>query len=91
MTKINTNFTTKLRDCACNELTASNVGQKVTVCGWLMSKRNHGGIIFADIRDYYGMVQIAIDTHGKKSLQTLAHNINKTNIESVVFCFWYCE
>ena len=81
---IQSSLSTKLRNYTCNEVTSSILGNKVTICGWLMSKRNHGGIIFADIRDHYGIVQIAIDTLGKDERKQLLHKIDRVSHESVV-------
>ena len=45
----------------CGELTESAVGQKVTVCGWVQTKRDMGGVIFLDIRDREGTLQAVFD------------------------------
>ena len=39
-------------------LTTDDVNQKVKICGWVENIRDHGGIIFVDIRDYYGIIQV---------------------------------
>lgn len=49
------------RTCRCAELTASNVGQTVTVMGWVQKSRNKGGIIFVDLRDRSGIIQIIFE------------------------------
>ena len=50
-----------LRTHTCGELNISNVGQKVTLSGWVNSARNLGGLIFIDLRDRYGLTQVKID------------------------------
>ncbi|HDQ22903.1 MAG TPA: aspartate--tRNA ligase [Candidatus Uhrbacteria bacterium] len=50
-----------LRTNTCGELTKKQVGKKVTLCGWVNSRRDHGGIIFIDLRDRYGLTQIKFD------------------------------
>ena len=49
---------TALRTHTCGELTAANAGQTVTLSGWLDSKRNHGGVLFINLRDLYGVTQV---------------------------------
>ena len=46
------------RTCRCAELGESNIGQEVTVMGWVQKTRNTGGLIFADLRDRSGLLQI---------------------------------
>ncbi len=51
---------TALRTHTCGELNASNAGQTVTLCGWNDSKRNHGGVLFINLRDLYGVTQVVV-------------------------------
>lgn len=51
----------KYRTHNCSELTKSNVGQQVKLSGWVHSKRDHGSLIFIDLRDHFGVTQIVID------------------------------
>lgn len=48
----------KYRTHNCGELNINNVGQVVKISGWLDRKRDHGGILFIDLRDHYGITQI---------------------------------
>ena len=47
-----------LRTHTCNELNTQNIGAKVTLCGWVETVRDHGGVLFVDLRDHYGVTQI---------------------------------
>ena len=47
-----------LRTHTCNELTTSDIGKKVTLTGWIETVRDHGGVLFLDLRDHYGITQI---------------------------------
>lgn len=50
-----------MRTHTCGELNKKNVGQEVALAGWVHRRRDHGGIIFIDLRDRYGLTQIKFD------------------------------
>ncbi len=45
----------------CNALSTSHVGQEVTLMGWVMRRRDHGGVIFIDLRDRWGITQVVFN------------------------------
>jgi len=47
-----------LRTHTCGELKANDIGREVTLCGWVATRRDHGKIVFIDIRDRYGLTQV---------------------------------
>jgi aspartyl-tRNA synthetase len=65
----------------CNELRASNIGKKVRLSGWVHSKRDHGGLLFIDLRDRYGITQCVINIEKNKELMDIASGIR---LESVI-------
>lgn len=50
-----------MRSHMCGEVTDSDVGREVDLCGWVHRRRDHGGVIFIDLRDREGLVQIVFD------------------------------
>ena len=57
----------KYRTHYCGELRESDIGQSVRVAGWVENIRDHGGVMFLDIRDHYGVVQVVV--HDDKLLE----------------------
>jgi aspartyl-tRNA synthetase len=54
-------LTTGLRSDVCGELRPSDVGRRVRLAGWIHRRRDHGSLVFIDLRDRYGIVQVVVD------------------------------
>jgi aspartyl-tRNA synthetase len=63
------------RDTTCGVLTAGDVGKRVTLAGWADTRRDHGGLVFVDLRDYTGKVQLVINPERAPDAATLAREI----------------
>ena len=59
----------------CGELRIENVGQTVTVAGWVNSYRDHGNLVFVDLRDRYGLVQIVFNPDQDAQMHKIARQI----------------
>jgi len=59
-----------MRSHYCGEINAANVGDQVELCGWVHRRRDHGGVIFLDVRDRSGIVQVVYDPDTEASFAT---------------------
>ena len=50
------------RSHTCGQLTAANAGETVRLSGWVHRVRDHGGVLFIDLRDHYGITQVIADS-----------------------------
>jgi len=69
----------KYRSHTCNDLRKNDVGNKVLISGWINKKRDHGNLLFIDLRDNYGITQCIIDKENKNFL-----NLEKMQLETVI-------
>ncbi|MDP4117796.1 MAG: aspartate--tRNA ligase [Bacillota bacterium] len=53
-------YSTSLRTHTCGGLNRNNIGEKVKIAGWIANIRDHGGVIFLDLRDQYGVTQVVV-------------------------------
>ncbi len=58
-----------------NELTAANADQEVVLMGWVLRRRDHGGVIFVDLRDRYGKTQIVFNPEHNTEVHAKAHDL----------------
>jgi aspartyl-tRNA synthetase len=63
------------RDTTCGMLTAADVGTRVTVAGWADTRRDHGGLVFIDLRDFSGKVQLVINPDHASEAAPVAHDV----------------
>ena len=69
------------------ELRIKNIDQKIKLCGWIQKSRDLGGMTFIDLRDRYGITQLAFNEELNKSLSEKARNLNRewvVEIEGIV-------
>ena len=78
-----------LRTNTCNELRESDIGKSVVLTGWVDTVRDHGGVIFIDLRDHYGVTQIVFSDdqmlHGitKETVVKIDGEVEKRDAETV--------
>ena len=65
----------------CTEVSAANIGETVTVMGWVQTRRNLGALIFVDLRDRSGILQILFDENKRKLKIKLDNGQNLILIE----------
>ena len=69
----------KYRTHNCSELNLNDKGKKVFLSGWINKKRDHGNLLFIDLRDNYGLTQCVIDKSNK-----FFNDLEKTQLENVI-------
>ena len=69
----------KYRTHNCNELRKSDLDKDISISGWINKKRDHGNLLFIDLRDNYGITQCIIDKENKNFL-----DLEKTQLETVI-------
>ena len=67
------------RSHTCGELTTENIDQEIILSGWINKKRDHGNLLFIDLRDNYGITQCVIDKKNQFFL-----DLEKTQLETVI-------
>ncbi|MGB6971761.1 MAG: aspartate--tRNA ligase [Desulfobulbales bacterium] len=63
------------RSHSCNDLAVDNVGEVVTLMGWVLRRRDHGGVIFIDLRDRWGITQVVFNPEIHANVHAKAHQL----------------
>ncbi|MFH0857003.1 MAG: aspartate--tRNA ligase [bacterium] len=71
------------RTHTCGQLNKSDEGEEIILSGWVNSRRDHGGLIFIDLRDKYGMTQINFDPESSKDAWKIAESIRSEYVVMV--------
>ena len=71
------------RTNTCGELSKKDVKKDAALCGWVASSRDHGGIIFVDLRDRYGLTQVVFDPKHKKDGHKEAEQLRREDVIAV--------
>ncbi len=78
-----------LRSHTCNELNTEHIGQKAALTGWVDTIRDHGGVIFLDLRDHYGVTQVVLSSDSllegvtKETVVKVTGEVTKRDEETV--------
>jgi len=72
-----------MRTSTCGELTKKDIGKSAALAGWTHSRRDHGGIIFIDLRDRHGLTQLIFDPKHNKKAHSEAEHLKREDVISV--------
>ncbi len=71
------------RTHSCCELGAKDIGNEVVLMGWVLRRRDHGGVIFIDLRDREGITQVVFNPEADKAIHAKAHSIRNEYVLAV--------
>ena len=71
------------RSVFCGKVDESLLGKKITICGWVYHRRDHGGLIFVDLRDRSGLMQVVFNPEFSSEAHTEAHSLRSEYVISV--------
>jgi aspartyl-tRNA synthetase len=72
-----------VRDKGCGEIRESDVGKNMSLCGWVFRRRDHGGLIFIDLRDRSGILQVVFSPDVASDAHERAHTLRSEYVISV--------
>ena len=72
-----------LRTHTCGEINENHINKEVTLAGWVHARRDHGELIFIDLRDAYGLIQIVFDPKVNRNLHKDAHKLKSEYVVRV--------
>src|SRR5213082_2400802 len=65
----------KWRDLYCGAVGTGDVGRTIALAGWVARRRDHGGLIFIDLRDHSGVIQLVVNPERTRDAAKTAHDV----------------
>ena len=78
-----TNLSTPYRTHTCGQLRATDAGSPARLAGWVHRRRDHGQLIFLDLRDRYGITQVVVDAQEAPDAHAVASGVRSEYVVSV--------
>jgi lysyl-tRNA synthetase class II len=72
------------RTLHCNAVRKEHIGQTVTLCGWVNSARDHGGVIFIDLRDREGLTQVVFRPEENAEVAAQSHELRDEDVLQII-------
>ena len=69
-----------MRNKLCEELNNADIGKSLSLCGWVDRRRDHGGVIFIDLRDHSGVLQITFNPDSKNNIFEIAQSLRNESV-----------
>ena len=73
-----------MRTQYCGAVTGADIGNTITLCGWAHRRRDHGGVIFIDLRDREGLVQMVFDPDTPEMLRRSRRSVRNEFVLKVI-------